>query len=176
MSGVPQGSTLSPTFYIIYTPPTPSPTRDSNYAMNADDITQKIAHHSPRNQFLRLATDRAITEINNFEATWEIRTNKNKFVIIPVARTKPSNPNLENINGNYAKEGKLLRLKITNTGIYTTVKELTKLASSTLTKLKRFSNCRKEVKLKLYKTLVRPILKFPPVPLNTIAISSWYKI
>nr|XP_027228775.1 A disintegrin and metalloproteinase with thrombospondin motifs adt-1-like [Penaeus vannamei] len=31
-----------------------------------------------------------------------------------------------------------------------------------------------EVKLRLYKALVRPILEYPPVPLNTIAQSSWY--
>lgn len=70
--------------------------------MYADDITQIISHPSPQNQFIKLATDRAIGTINKFE-----ETNKNKFLIIPAAKTNPGNLNLQNINVDYVKTGKL---------------------------------------------------------------------
>lgn len=118
----------------------------------------------------------AIGTINKFEEAWKIKTNKNKFLIIPAARTKPGNLNLQNIEVDYTKTGKLLGLKLTNTGIASHVKERINIANHTLTKLKRFSECTEETKLRLYKTLVRPILEYPPVPLNTIAPTSWERL
>ncbi|ROT64687.1 RNA-directed DNA polymerase from mobile element jockey [Penaeus vannamei] len=43
-SGVPQGSVLSPTLYILYTANLPQPTPHSNYFSYADDVTQIISH------------------------------------------------------------------------------------------------------------------------------------
>lgn len=115
LSGVPHGSILSPTLHIANTFPTHSPSRDSNYIVYANDSTQMISHPSLCKQFLRLATDRVIAEINNFKETWKIKTNKNNVLIIPITRTKPGNPNLQNANILFAKEGKLLGLKHANT-------------------------------------------------------------
>jgi len=142
--------------------------------MYADDITQIIFHPSPRQQFIRLTKDRAIAAINRFEEEWKIK-NKNKFLIIPAARTKPGNPDLANIDVGFTKEGKLLGLKITNTGI-AAHKERINIANNVLAKLKRFSGCPEDIKIYLYKMLVRPIFEYPPVPLNTMALSSWYKL
>lgn len=58
------------------------------------------------------------------------KNNQNKFLIIPAARTKPGNPDLADIDVGFAKEGRLLGLKWTNTGIATHVKVRTKMASS----------------------------------------------
>lgn len=97
--------------------------------MYANDITQIISHPSRRNNFIRIATDRAIGIICNFEEQWKIRTNKNKFLVIPAARIKPGNPNLESIDIPFPKEGKLLGVKLTNTGILSHVNERHKIAS-----------------------------------------------
>lgn len=110
------------------------------------DITQIITHPSSRNNFIRLATHRAIEEISKFEESWKIKTNINKFLIIPATRIKPGNPNLRSTNVDFAKEGYLLGLKITNTGTSSHVKERTKIAGSTLTKLKRFSGCSEDAR------------------------------
>lgn len=67
-------------------------------------------------------------------------------------------------------------LKITKTGIISHVNERHKIASSALTKLKRLSSCPEKIKLRLCKTLIRPILEYPPIHLNTISKSSWYKL
>lgn len=56
------------------------------------------------------------------------------------------------------------------------MKERTELANNVLTKVKRFSGCPENTKIHLYKTLVRPIREYSPVPLNTIALSSWQKL
>nr|XP_027210799.1 uncharacterized protein LOC113804160 [Penaeus vannamei] len=148
-----QGSVLSPTLYTIYTTPILPPERNSNYVMYADDITQIITHPSPRANFINLATKRAINKINKFEGEWKIKTNINKFLVIPAARTKPGNLNLNNTNINYTKEGRLLGLKITNTGTAGHVKERRAMARKMLTKLKRFSGCPERVNLHLYKVL-----------------------
>ena len=63
----------------------------------------------------------------------------------------------------------MLGLSLKNTGISTHVKERVRTAKYALKKLKRFSNCPENIKIQLYKTLVRPILEYPPVPLNTIS-------
>lgn len=144
--------------------------------MYADDVMQIITHPSPRHQFIRLATDRAVAAINQFEEAWKIKTNKHKFTVIPAARTKPGIPNLQSIDVNFAKAGKMLGLKITNTGISSHVKERIRIAENTFTKIKRFSSCPPMVKLKLYKSMVRPALEYPPVPLNALSPLSLYKI
>ena len=167
--GVPQGSGISPTLYILYTSPTPPPTRNSDYIMYADDVTQVVTHPSPRRFFLELATDRAIGAINNFENEWKIKTNLNKFVVIPAARTRPGELNLDSANVNYTKEGKLLGLAFTSTGIGKHVKQRQGQGYNVLRKLRRFSGLPESTKVFLYKTLIRPVLEYPPVPLNALA-------
>ncbi|XP_069989444.1 uncharacterized protein [Penaeus vannamei] len=71
----PTGECISPTLYTLYTTPIPPPERSSNYVMYADDITQIITHPSPRANFIKLATNKAINKINKFEGEWKIKTN-----------------------------------------------------------------------------------------------------
>lgn len=144
--------------------------------MYTDDITQIITHPSPRANFIKLATNRDINKIIKFEGEWKIKTKINKFLVIPAARTKPGYLDLNYTNINYTKEGRLLGLKITNTGTAGHVKERRAMARKMLTKLKRFSGCPERVKLHLYKALVRPIIEYPPIPLHTISRTPWHQL
>lgn len=44
-------------------------------------------------------------------------------------------------------------------------------ANDVLARCKRFSRCLEKVQLQLYKRLIRPILEYPPIPLNTLSNS-----
>lgn len=54
----------------------------------ADDITQIIIYPGRSQQIMASRTVNEIKIINNYEKTWKIKTNKNKFRIIPIAVKK----------------------------------------------------------------------------------------
>ncbi|ROT69009.1 putative RNA-directed DNA polymerase from transposon X-element [Penaeus vannamei] len=72
-SGVPQGSVLSPTLYILYTANLPQPTPHSNYFSYADDVTQIISHPSKSQHIMKLTTQRAIQNINTLSTIGKYR-------------------------------------------------------------------------------------------------------
>lgn len=96
--------------------------------------------------------------------------------MISAARLTPLPITINNREIPFTQSGKLLGLTITNRGITTHVTEKVRMASIQLGKCKRFSNCSQQVKLHLYKALIRPILEYPPVPLNTISYSLMQKL
>ena len=49
-------------------------------------------------------------------------------------------------------------------------------AKSILTKLQRFNTCTTKTKLKLYTSIVRPVIEYPPIPLHTASISQLQKL
>ena len=166
-SGVPQGSIISPTFYIYYTSDLPLPSPFSNYISYADDITQLITHPSKSKHIMKLATQTAITNINTYETQWKIRTNINKFHIIPAARRNPPLITINNTDIPYTYTGTMLGVHMNTHGTSIHARERARRAKSALARLKRFSSCTTQTKLQLYKTLIRPILEYPPIPLVT---------
>lgn len=85
---MPQGSSLSPTLYTIFTADLPPPEWGCTNVQYADDITQIISYPGVSRGFMSRLTVREITKINSYEADWKIRTNKNKFKLIPMAVKK----------------------------------------------------------------------------------------
>lgn len=137
--------------------------------MFADDITQIITYPWKSEQIMAQHTARAIENINNYEKQWKIKTNINKFKIIPIAKNK-TEPVIA--NGDlypYATEGQLLGLKITKTGYKSFIQEKTRKAQATLTKLYRFRRLSTKNKKKLYMVLIKPILEYPPVPIHALS-------
>lgn len=168
LSGVPQGGCLSPTLYILYTSDTPPPTPYSEYVMYADDITQIVAYPGKSREIMARKTSTAIENINEYEKKWKIKTNNNKFKIIPLAKklTAPIIVNGEIIP--YANECNMLGLKITRSGYSKFMKEKTGRTKQLITKLKRFRNLKHSNKKLLYLSLVRPVLEYPPVPTHAL--------
>lgn len=88
MAGVPQGSSISPTLYTIYTNDIPEPAYDCTTVQYADDITQIIAYHGKSRHMMVNRTVSEIQKINKFENKWKIKTNSNKFKIVPTGVQK----------------------------------------------------------------------------------------
>ncbi len=119
---------------------------------------------------IKSKVEREINRINRFEKKWKIKTSHDKFKIIPIAQhTKNIVVNGEELNTN--KEGKLLGLKVQSTGIVGHVSTLKNKANAVVTKLRRFTDLTQNIKTTLVKTLLIPILEYPPVPLSAVLLT-----
>ena len=174
--GVPQGGCLSPTLYNIYTADTPEPTLNADHVIYADDLTQIITHKEP--QILQNRTETAIKHITQHESKWKIRTNTDKFQIIPFFRL-PRNQLPITINNNtipYSISGKVLGLTITTKGLQTHVKQILNKVAPDMKLLQSLKNLTVNNKLKIYKTLILPKLTFPVIPLHTLTKAQMIKL
>ena len=175
-SGVPQGACLSPTLYSLYTQDIPTPTHNTDYIAFADDITQiSSGRHKPREA--ARTTARAIDQMNTYENKWKIQTNTNKFAIIPISRNTTHPITLQDDTVlPYTKQGKVLGLHFSSTGITKQVTHRTNIAQANITKLHRFRGLSQYNKLKIYKSTILSALIYPTVPLNTISKTSMIKL
>lgn len=166
--GVPQGSVLSPTLFIIYTRDSPHSISGLNISY-ADDITQ-ITHHEGRSKNLMNAkTKQEIERINQYEKKWKIKTNVNKFNIIPIHSKRNEALIINNEATEFTNNGKTLGLKISQTSYISHIKERKGKASHALHKLYKFRHLNTNIKLHLIKALVLPILDYPPIPTHTLS-------
>ena len=161
---MPQGSILAPTLYIFCTSDLPAAGAGRTDVLFADDVTQIIEymHHSKR--ALALRTKREIERINKFEKEWKIKTNKNKFKILSISKTKPEPIVIDHRRINFANNVNILGFNMGRTGFGVHLTKRTAIAKGTLTKLKRFRAIKSKTKSYLYKTSVRSALEYPNTP------------
>lgn len=170
-TGVPQGSVLSPTLYTIYTNDCPNSISGIN-VQYADDISQVVYHPGRSRNMANARTEREIQRINTYEEEWRIQTNQAKFTVIPLATR---NPSLLTVNGDVVDQqqhGKILGLQVGRHGYSTHIKQRVCRAKSVLTTLYRFKDLSPRIKLQLIKTLVLPVLTYPPIPLHSMSRSA----
>ena len=166
--GVPQGSVISPTLFTIYTHDIPSPNRGTQISY-ADDVTQIVNYEGQSKIMLNSITKREIERINSYERNWKIKTSINKFTIIRLG-AMTNDPLLIDEDVYYTQnKGKMLGLTITTRGYNTHVNHRTQHAKRTLSKLYRFKNMPVKIKTHLIKTLVFPVLDYPPIPTHTLS-------
>ena len=94
-SGVPRGACRSPALYSFYAHDMPEPLKITDSIAFADDIIQITSEHY-KFRDAAINTQQAIQQINAFETKWNIKTNKNKFNIIPISRVKTDDICLNN--------------------------------------------------------------------------------
>lgn len=167
--GVPQGSVLSPTLFTIYTRDLPPPLTGTNISY-ADDITQISGYRGRSLQMAQRRTGREIENINIYEENWKIETNINKFTVIRLGSRK--NEQIITHNDNIyetTNKGKILGLNITSSGYNKHIEARKNQAIQTLTKLYRFQNMPTNIKVHLVKTLILPVLDYPPIPTHAMS-------
>ncbi|NJL51981.1 MAG: hypothetical protein HC930_06695 [Hydrococcus sp. SU_1_0] len=133
-TGVPQGACLSPTLYSFYTHDMPPPLPNTDYIAFADDITQITSGKYPP-KYAAHQTKHAIQQINTFENKWKIRTNINKFKIIPISRIKTTDIFIHNTHFPYTRQGTALGLNFTSHGFNTQISKRRAIALHNLHKL-----------------------------------------
>ena len=176
LSGVPQGSSLSPTLYTLYTADMPEATPGSVNLMYADDITQIVTHPSKSKNIMARRVQENINRVNEFEKKWKIKTNTTKFKLIRLAAKthEPVTINQQNIP--YSNKGTILGLQFSSQGIQTHVTKIKQKAEHTLSILRRFASMPERIKLHLIKALLLPQLTYPSYPLNAISHSNMIKL
>lgn len=174
-TGVPQGGCLSPTLYQFFTHDMPEPIGHTDYIAYADDITQIITHPC-NHRYLALQTGRAISQINDFEKQWKIKTNISKFKIINISRRNTVGIDTPDRYYEYTNEGKMLGLNFDTTGFSKQHRTRINIAKNNLAKLQIFRNLNLYNKRRLYNAFVRPALVYPIVPLNMIPYTQKLKM
>ena len=171
-SGVPKGSILFPSLFIFYTHDLPLPHSDlSTGVIFADDITQVVEYRGNDREHLAVQSGREIVRFNEFEKLWKIKTNATKFKVISISKTQPYPINVKDNNMQFTNDVNLLGLTITRMGFTKHINNKINLAKQQLLKLKRFHKLNPKLQVRLYNTIVRPIMEYPPIP-NALASKS----
>jgi hypothetical protein len=171
-SGVPQGGSLSPSLLTFYTQDLPQPLGYFNYnLLYADDITQ-IINYKGSERLLAIKTAQEIKHINDYEYKWRIKTNSDKFQIIPIMKRKNVPIKIDDKEYGFHYSGKVLGLNFSNNGYHKHVKERVSKANNVLSTLYRFRNLSQKNKKKLCNAYVRSVLSYPPIPLHTLSKTS----
>ena len=176
-AGVPQGSILSPTLFIFYTQDIPSPATDTDVdVIFADDISQVIIYEGNDKEEAAIQTEREIVRVNEYKKFWKIKTNKNKFRMIAASKTNPAPLSAKDENMPFTENVNILGLKLRRTGSLSHITEKVNAAKHQLLKLRRFYKLKPELIIRLYITLIQPMMEYPPIPMSLASNTSFMKI
>ena len=94
---------------------------------------------------------------------WKIKRNANKFKMISVSKTHPYPISVNDVNMQFTNDINLLSLTLTGAGFSKHVANKINLTKQQLLKLKRFYKLNAKLQVRLYTTMVRPNMEYPPI-------------
>lgn len=112
---------------------------------------------------------REIESQNHYERQWKIKTNSAKFTIVRLGSKHQEEIIADDDVHLTSNKGKILGLTITKQGYNEHIQNRRIIALRTLHQLYRFSHMSTKIKTQLVKTLILPILDYPPVPTHTLS-------
>ena len=117
-----------------------------------------------------------INIINAYEKKWKIKTNIDKFCILPIATTNNHPVTVEGKNIEFATEGKILGLNINRRGIVNHIDITNRKANQALANLRRFHSLPINIKIHLVKAYILPIIEYPAYALLPASQNSIKKL
>ena len=173
-AGVPQGSSIGPILYSINVNDHPSPIyKDTIICQFADDfitiVRSNFKSKSKAIDAIRKLT-KELERTKLWEQQWKIKSNPDKITVAAYgSKTKSFNKHnliIENKNIKVCGSSVILGYTLTNNKFSRghIIKTVTK-AKRNLNKLQRFACAPTKIKKALYKTLIRPILEYPSIPI-----------
>ena len=142
------------------------PYGNTEYIAYEDDVTEIIPQRSKSGALHSLQTARAIKTIDDFEHKWKIRTNRDKFTVMNIGRTKQIDIRLTDRTIRHSNIGTALGLDISSNCFVKHFSKRINMAKAQLTKLIRFKFLNPINKGKIYLALVRSKLPYPTIPLH----------
>ena len=140
------------------------------YADDVSTINRRHGTCKTAKRELDRETTEEINRQNEFERSWKIKTNINKFKVIPISRRDMGIIEInENTNLRMEGQGKLLGYNITRTSTQRGLLKNVEKAKIELAKLMKFRKLNRKTKANLYKILIRPLLEYPPIPTNAVS-------
>ena len=178
--GVPQGSVLSPCLYNLYIHDIPPVTAGCSISLYADDTAIVASGRFIKSIVASLKKSIKITE--KFYRKWKIELNNEKTSISFHSRRKskqipPNSIRIGMLDLPIARQNKYLGFTLDNTlnlktHIDNSITKAQNRGRQLYTFLKRNSFASKKLKIKIYKTYIRPILVYGAPIINSAAMSN----